>query len=236
MTEGLEIERRGSALEATVERGERNSFSAAMIDALTDAVVEAAEDASCRFVRLRARGPVFCLARDRGGSSSDELRAEAARIVRINETLATTPLIVIAEVHADAAGFGCGLTAASDIAVASEDARFWFPEIKMGLAPTVVISWASKLLPTKRAFDMASTGEPIDAATALQIGLVTEAVPRDLVPTRVDERIAAMEALNADGLRDVKRFFARARSLDGPAAAAASVDSLVVSALRLQRP
>lgn len=234
MPEGLELTRQGATLVATWERGEQNSFSAEMIDLLTDAVMEAAADPSCRFVRLRARGPVFCLARDRGGSSPDELRGAAARIARINETLATTPLVVIAEVHADAAGFGCGLIAASDVAVTSDGARFWFPEIKMGLAPTVVISWASKQLPTKRAFDMASTGEPIDAATAVRVGLVTEAVPRDAVPARVEERLAAMEALNPDGLRDVKRFFVRTRSLDGPAAAAASVDSLVVSALRLQ--
>jgi enoyl-CoA hydratase/carnithine racemase len=234
MPEGLELERDGATLVATWERGEQNAFSAKMIDALTEAVVEAADDRSCRFVRLRARGPAFCLARDRGGSAPDELRAEAARIARINETLATTPLVVLAEVHADAAGFGCGLTAASDVAVASTEARFWFPEIRMGLAPTVVIGWASKQLPTKRAFDMAATGEPIDAATAVQIGLVTEAVPADGVTSRVEERIAAMERLHPDGLRDVKRFFARTRSLDGPAAAAASVDALVLSALRLQ--
>jgi enoyl-CoA hydratase/carnithine racemase len=235
MPEGLELERDGATLVATWERGEQNSFSAEMIDALTDGVLAAAADPSCRFVRLRARGPVFCLARDRGGTAPDELRAEAARIVRINETLAGTPLVVIAEVHADAAGFGCGLTAASDVAVASRDARFWFPEIRMGLAPTVVISWASVLLPRKRAFDMASTGEPIDADTAERVGLVTEVVPPDAVAPRVQERIAAMEQLSPDGLRDVKRFFARTRSLDGPTAAAASVDSLVLSALRLQR-
>lgn len=234
MPEGLELERQNATLVATWERGEQNSFSAEMIDALTQAVVDAAADPSCRFVRLRARGPVFCLARDRGGSSPDEVRATAMRIARINETLATAPVIVIAEVHADAAGFGCGLVAASDVAVVSTQARFWFPEIKTGLAPTVVISWASKLLPRKRAFDMASTGEPIDASTAVQVGLVTESVAPERVPGRVEERIAAMEALNAEGLRDIKRFFVRTRSLDAPAAAAAAADSLVVGALRLQ--
>jgi enoyl-CoA hydratase/carnithine racemase len=234
MPEGLELDREGASLVATWERGDQNSFSAEMIDALIRAVIEASDDPSYRFVRLRARGPVFCLARDPSGSAPDEVRATATRIVRINETIATTPLIVFAEVHGDAAGFGCGLVGASDVAVASADAHFWFPEIKAGLAPAVVISWASQVLPRKRAFDMASTGEPIDAATAERIGLVTEVVQFDEVSRRVEERIAALEPLHPEGLRDVKRFFARTRTMDGPSAAAAAVDSLVVSALRLR--
>lgn len=235
MTEGLEIERHGASLVATVERGEANSFSAEMIDALADAVDEAARDDSCRFVRLRARGSVFCLARDRQGSSPDELRAEAARIVRINQTLSASPLIVVAEVGGDAAGFGCGLVASADVAIASDDARFWFPEITMGLAPTVVISWASKTLPVKRAFDMVVTGAPIDAETAVQVGLLTEAVPADRVAARADERIAAMETIAPATLRDAKRFFTLVRTMDAPSAALASVDSLVLGSLRLQR-
>lgn len=234
MSEGLEIERDGATLVATVERGDQNSFSGEMIDALADAVDEASRDDACRFVRLRARGDVFCLARDRQGSAPDELRAEAARIVRVNETLQATPLVVVAEVNGDAAGFGCGLVAASDVAVASEGARFWFPEIRMGLAPTVVISWASKLLPRKRAFDMVVTGEPIDAETAAAAGLVTEVVPPDRLASRVDERIAAMEALHPGGVREIKRFFAHVRSMDPAAAARSSVDPLVLGSLRLR--
>ncbi|HSJ51386.1 MAG TPA: enoyl-CoA hydratase/isomerase family protein [Actinomycetota bacterium] len=233
--EGLEIERRDAALVATVERGDQNSFSGEMIDALADAVVDASTDSTCRFVRLRARGPVFCVARDRQGSTPDELRAEATRIVRINQTLATTPLVVVAEVSGDAAGFGFGLVAASDVAVASEAARFWFPEMSMGLPPTVVMSWASKALPHKRVFDMVVTREPIDAATALAFGLLTEVVPPNRVTERTEERIAAMEALPTSALRDVKRFLVQVRGMDGAAAALASVDSLVMGSLRLQR-
>lgn len=234
MTEGLEIEGQGATLVATVERGEQNSFSGEMIDALADAIDEAAGDGSTRLVRIRARGPVFCVGRDREGTTPDELRVDAGRIAKINETLKTTPLVVITEVTGDAAGFGCGLIGSSDIAVASEAARFWFPEIKMGLAPTVVISWASKLLPAKRAFDMVVTGEPIDAATAVSVGLVTEVVASEQVEKRVEERIAAMESMNPVAIREIKRFFAYVRNMDGPSAAQASIDPLVLGSLRLQ--
>lgn len=233
--EGLEIERQGATLVATVERGDQNSFSGEMIDAVADAIDEAARDGSTRFVRIRARGPVFCLGRDRQGNTPEELRAEAGRIVRVNETLRTTPLVTIAEVHGDAAGFGCGLVGACDVAVASEGARFWFPEIATGLTPTVVIGWASKLLPAKRAFDMVVTGEPIDAVTAARVGLITEAVPGGQLVGCVEQRIAAMAACDPAAVRDVKRFFAQVRTMDGPSAAQASIDPLVLASLRLQR-
>ena len=232
--EGLEIDRQGATLVATVERGEQNSFSGAMIDAVADAIDHAAGDGATRFMRIRARGPAFCLGRDRQGSTPQELRDEAGRIVRINETLRTSPLVTIAEVQGDAAGFGCGIVGACDIAVASEAARFWFPEISMGLAPTVVISWASKVLPPKRAFDMVVTGQPIDAATAASVGLITEAVPTGRVSERVEERITAMEALDPSAVREIKRFFVQVRTMDGPSAADASIDPLVLGSLRLR--
>ncbi len=232
--EGLEIERDGATLVATVARGEQNSFSAEMIDALVDAIDEAGRDGSTTFVRLRARGDVFVLARDRQGTAPADLRAAAGRIVRVNETLRTSPLISLAEVTGDAAGFGCGIVAASDIAIASAEARFWFPEIKAGLAPTVVISWASKVLPTKRAFDMVVTGDPIDAHTAERIGLVTEVVPPDRVAVRVDERIAAMQQLDPGALREIKRFFVHVRGMDAASAASSSIDALVLASLHMQ--
>ena len=111
--EGLAIEQRSATVVATIERGDQNSFSSEMIDALADAIDEATQDGSTRFVRIRARGPVFCVSRDRAGTTPEELRAEAERIVRINETLRTTPLISIAEVQGDAAGFGGGIVAAA---------------------------------------------------------------------------------------------------------------------------
>jgi len=193
--EGLEIERQGAALVATVERGDQNSFTSEMIDTLADAIDGAAGDGSTRFVRIRARGPVFCVSRDRAGTTPEELRAEAGRIVRINETLRTTPLVSIAEAQGDAAGFGCGIVGACDIAVASEEARFWFPEIRMGLAPTVVISWASKLLPPKRAFDMVVTGEPISFSTDLAEAKIPS---RSRVNVVQDAALGAVEVEEAE--------------------------------------
>lgn len=203
------------------------------IDALCDAVDEAARD-GLRFVRIRSRGPVFCVGRDRAGKTALDLRSEAARIVRINETLTTTPLTVVAEISGDAAGFGVGLVAAADVAVAAESARFWFPEIAGGLAPTIVISWLAKTVPYKVAYDMVTTGDAIDARTARSLGFVTEVAGDDGVEAAVDGRLKRLSDASPGALREIKEFFVRVRDLGPTSSASASIDTLALSAVRNQ--
>jgi enoyl-CoA hydratase/carnithine racemase len=233
-TEELLLERDGATLVATVERGDDNLFSPPMVEALKAAIDEAATDPEARFVRLRARGPAFCLGRDaaRAGAGAPPpaaVRRTAGGIAALNETLQTTPLVTIAEVQGDAAGFGAGLVGNCDVAVAAEDARFSFPEILAGYAPTIVMSWLPRAIPRRRAFEMVTTGEWVDAATALRDGLVTEVVSGDALSSRVDERIDALSQLPVTALRDIKAFLGRTRSMDPATASAASVDSLVVA-------
>jgi enoyl-CoA hydratase/carnithine racemase len=233
MAAGLAIEQRSSALVATVDHGEENRFSAAMIDGLSDAVRGAAGDSELRFVRLRARGDAFCLGREgasrEGAPPPRAVQALAGSIVGLNELLQTTPLVVIAEVQGDAAGFGAGVVASADVAVAAEGARLRAPEILAGYAPTVVIGWLARTVPRKRAFEIVTTGAWVDAEAALRDGLFTEVVPRDRLEARVDARIEALAALDAAALRDVKTFLTRVRGMGPASAAAASIDALAVA-------
>jgi methylglutaconyl-CoA hydratase len=231
--EGLRLEARGPTLSATIDAGEGNLFSREMMDALVDAVTEAGRSDDARFIRLRAAGDAFCLGRAKGGATLDELRGMARRIVTVNETLRTSPLTVVAEVNGPAAGFGVGMIGASDIAVASASATFAFPEITSGFAPAVVLSWARFQLPPRLLYDMVSLGEPVDAETALRAGLVTEVVEPERLTARVDERLAALEAVDAFALREMKRFLVHTRAMDQATAAQASIDTLVLSGLRV---
>ncbi|MQA99860.1 MAG: hypothetical protein GEU78_06145 [Actinobacteria bacterium] len=231
MVEGLLIEREDHTLVVTVDRGEENLFSGEMITALCDAVDGAGSDGA-RFVRIRARGPVFCVGRDRAAKTPLALRDEAARIVRVSETLRTTPLTVIAEVQGDAAGFGVGIVAAADIAVAAEGVRLWFPEILGGLAPSVVISWLAKTVPYKVAYDMVTSGDPIDPREAQRLGLVTDVVPAEELEAAVDERLKGLADMSPGAIREIKEFFVRIRGLDPGNSSIAAVETLALSAVR----
>jgi methylglutaconyl-CoA hydratase len=233
MTDGLRLDTSGHTLTATIDAGEGNLFTREMMDALIGAIEEAGQAEEVRFVRLRAGGDAFCMGRAKGGTTPDELRGMARRIATVNETLRTTPLTVFAEVNGSAAGFGVGMIGASDIAVAADGATFAFPEIKAGFAPAVVISWARFMIPSRLLYDMVSTGDAIDAARALEAGLLTEVVPADGLATRVEERIARLEAVDAFALREMKRFLIFTRAMDPATAAQASVDTLVFSGMRV---
>jgi enoyl-CoA hydratase/carnithine racemase len=238
VSDELRIERRGHTLVATADAGDENRYSPAMIQQLGDAIGDAAADPEMRFVRLAARGRAFCLGRGAppttggGKPSPDAIRGLAGAIVRVNELLQTVPLVVVAEVQGDAAGFGAGLVGNADVAVAAEHARFSFPEILDGFAPSIVMSWLPVNVPRKRAFEMVATGAWTDARTALHDGLLTEVVPADRLEPRVDERIEELARASAPALRDVKTFLGRRRAMDPASAAHASVDSLVIGALR----
>jgi methylglutaconyl-CoA hydratase len=226
----LDLEHRGHTLVATAGR---DVFTSAMIHELTAAVAGAATTPALRFVRIRARGDVFCVGRERGGRTPQDLRREARDIVCLNETLRTSPLTIVCEVNGDAAGFGAGIVAASDVAIASRAARLWFPEILAGLAPTVVISWLAAAVPHKAAFDLVATGDAITAEEAARLGLFTRAVPADALERTVDEHIERLAGADPIALREIKEFFVGTRTMGPVAAAAASVDALTISALRL---
>jgi methylglutaconyl-CoA hydratase len=227
----MDVATEGRTLMITIDRGEGNRFTSEMIRALPQAVAAARVGTS--FVHIRAQGPAFCLGRERPSGSAGELREESRRVVELFEALRATPLIVITEVQGDASGLGAGIVDASDVVLAADSAQFRFPEIDVGYAPTVVISWARFTLGPKRAFQMAVTGEPIDAKTAFAFGLVTEVVPRERVETRGAEWLAGLEDRDPGTLRDVKMFFVQTRSLDPVSAAMASVDALTLAMLGL---
>jgi enoyl-CoA hydratase/carnithine racemase len=119
---------------------------------------------------LRANGSVFCLGREWAGATPGELRVETKVLVGVQRALSKTPLVTVAEVPCDAAGFGVGLLAACDVAVAVADARFWFPEVGIGLA--LVLAWLPRTVGERQAFWLTATGEKISAARALELGLL----------------------------------------------------------------
>src|SRR5947209_299230 len=95
------------------------------------------------------------------------------------ETLHEIPQPVIAKVHGIATAAGCQLVAACDLAVAAEGTRFATPGVKIGLFCSTPMVPVSRAVGRKRALELLLTGEPIDAATALEWGLVNRVVPRE---------------------------------------------------------
>jgi enoyl-CoA hydratase/carnithine racemase len=104
------------------------------------------------------------------------------------ETIHRVPQPVIAKVHATATAAGCQLVASCDLVVASEEARFATPGVKIGLFCSTPMVPLSRAVGRKRALQMLLTGDPIDARTAADWGLVNLVVP----PAELDSTVAAL--------------------------------------------
>jgi enoyl-CoA hydratase/carnithine racemase len=108
------------------------------------------------------------------------------------ETIHGLPQPVIAKVHGIATAAGCQLVAACDLAVAAEGTRFATPGVKIGLFCSTPMVPVSRAVGRKRALQMLLTGEPIDALTALDWGLINRVVPAEELESAVLELVAAI--------------------------------------------
>jgi enoyl-CoA hydratase/carnithine racemase len=117
------------------------------------------------------------------------------------------PQPVIAKVHGIATAAGCQLVAACDLAVAAEGARFGTPGVKIGLFCSTPMVPVSRAIGRKRALQMLLTGETIDAATALEWGLVNRVVPISELDAAVDELAGAIGRSSSYTVAVGKRAF-----------------------------
>ncbi|MGH7723554.1 MAG: enoyl-CoA hydratase/isomerase family protein [Candidatus Dormibacteria bacterium] len=162
--------------------GQRNALNAGMIRDLVAALETARDDAATRAVVLTGAGDrAFCAGADLAGFAADasEVQRHLERGGFVDLFLACErlgkPLIGCINGHALAGGLGLALCC--DLLVCSDAATFGTPEIKVGVWPMMIMSIVVRNLGRKRAMELFMTGARIDAATALQWGLVNRVAP-----------------------------------------------------------
>jgi enoyl-CoA hydratase/carnithine racemase len=160
----------------------RNALSQAMIDALLGEFNAIATDPSVHVVVLSGEGPAFCAGHDLKeirASGYAEAYAEALfdACARLMQRIVSLPQPVIARVHGIATAAGAQLVASCDLAIAADNSRFATPGVNIGLFCSTPMVALSRNVSHKHAMQLLLTGDLIDAATALRIGLINEAVP-----------------------------------------------------------
>ncbi len=164
----------------TLNRPEkRNALSLDTMQELIAAFEAIGADRSTKVAILRGVGPAFSAGHDLREMlerSVEEYRTVFDTCVRLMETLQSIRQPVIAEIAGIATAAGCQLVATCDLAVASEEARFATPGVKIGLFCTTPMVALTRAIGRKRAMEMLLTGEMIDAGTAADWGLVNRVV------------------------------------------------------------
>ncbi|MBB1031244.1 enoyl-CoA hydratase [Dietzia sp. SLG310A2-38A2] len=185
------VERSGPIARVTLDRPERrNPLSMQMMREATAAIRDLGDDPSCGVVVVTGSGPALSAGHEIGemiDRTLDEEREVFDTCVELMESIQAIRQPVIAEVQGHAIAAGCQLVATCDLAVAVDTARFGTPGVRIGLFCSTPMVAVSRNIGRKRALQMLLTGETIDAATAVEWGLVNEAVPADRLRARVDE-------------------------------------------------
>ncbi|HXP80636.1 MAG TPA: enoyl-CoA hydratase-related protein [Verrucomicrobiae bacterium] len=179
----LHLEFSGEIAMITLSRPEkRNAITAEMIAELFSAFDEV-EASPARVLILTGAGKAFCSGMDLEAlkalaeQSPAEQREDADRIARLCLRIWSFPKPTIAAVNGHAIAGGCGLATLCDFTIAVPEAKFGYPEVRIGFLPAVVSVFLVRQIGEKSARDLLLTGKTIEAAEAHRIGLVTQIVP-----------------------------------------------------------
>src|SRR5262245_52835292 len=197
----------------------RNPISADMLQEVARAVRLAQEDDDVRVLVVTGAGRAFCSGGDvmsmaevasAGGSAVSARQEQVGLIQETQLLLRRFPKVLIAAVNGAAYGAGLDLACAADFRLAADTARFCEVYVRLGLAPGGGGAWLlPRIVGLTHALDLILSGEPIDAQTALSIGLVSRVVPADDLPAATRE-FARRFALSAPrGVQVAKRTVLR---------------------------
>ena len=204
---------------------------ATMIDSARDAHV----------IVLKGNGDDFCLGRDL--PHPDPANPPSAIDVRNNDTEPMLSLFamfqrvsapIVAVVQGKVQGGACAIVGLSDVAIASDDATFVLPEMQRGIPPCLAMSALCRRMPRKALTHLVYACEPIDARTALAMGIVSRVVPRAKLAAEAQAFIDKLVGYSGPAVRTVKEYMRSAPELEPQAAAdlASNIMATVMSSRR----
>lgn len=169
----------GSVARITLNRPEkRNALNEELLGDLKQALRDTEEDKAVRCVVIAGAGSDFCSGADLSAlekiskSSAGDNMADASSLAELYLLIRHLQVPVVAAVHGRALAGGCGLAMSCDLVLAAANARFGYPEVKIGFVPAMVSAILRRNVSEKLAFELLTCGDEIDAHEAHRIGLI----------------------------------------------------------------
>ncbi len=235
--EAILVEREAPVATITMNRPDRrNALSVEMMQELIDAFKTLGRDKEVRAIILAANGPAFSAGHDLRelvGGNINQYRYVFDVCTELMTTIQAIPQPVIAQVQKIATAAGCQLVATCDLAVASSEARFATPGVRIGLFCTTPMVALSRAIGRKRALQMLLTGEPIPASTAAEWGLVNQVVPAENLASATRALALAIAPASPLTVALGKQAFYSQIDLDQPKAYAYAKEVMSMNALAI---
>jgi enoyl-CoA hydratase/carnithine racemase len=230
--EHILVERSGEYATVTMNRPQRrNALSQAHMRELISAFASIGESDALGIV-LAGNGPVFSAGHDFAdvaGADLGAVRALLATCTELMTLMQQVPQPVVARVHGLATAAGCQLVASADLAVASEEAGFAAPGGKGGWFCHTPMVAVARNVGRKRAAELALSGDVIDAATALDWGLVNQVVPAAQLDTAVADLLERVTRGSAESKGIGKQALYAQIDLDQPKAYAYALEVMAAT-------
>ncbi len=193
----------GTVARLTLNRPDkRNALNDALIAELKDALRQANDDPAVRVAVITGAGADFCSGADLAAlqkiseaSIADNVE-DATSLMELFLLIRQVAMPVVAAVRGRALAGGCGLASACDLVLASTQARFGYPEVKIGFVPAMVMAILRRNVSEKLAFELLTTGAEISADKAQQLGLVNQVFDEAEFDTEVASYVSVFERMS----------------------------------------
>lgn len=221
----VEYHQGGRIAVVTLQRPEmRNALNALLIQELTAIFMRLSADEKLHGVVLTGAAPTFCAGADIAemreaiNFSAEQNFNAALQLGDMLHAINSCRCAVLARVNGDALGGGVGLIAACDIAIATEDVRLAFSEVKLGIAPAVISPYVLAKIGAGNARTLFITGERFSAQRAHRIGLLHAVVPAQHLDDAVDKALNELLSAGPLALRASKRLALTVGQMDAESA------------------
>ena len=195
----LQLEQQDQVATVWINRAElHNAFNTQVIEELHACFQSLNDRDDVRVVILAGRGKSFSAGADLNWmkqadqASQADNEADALKLAKMLQSLATLKQPTIARVHGIAFGGGMGLASACDICIASTDAKFATSEVRLGLAPSTISPYVIRAIGARQASRYFLTAERISAEQAKTIGLAHEVTTPEQLDSKIDEIVEAL--------------------------------------------
>ena len=212
----------------------RNALSLELMQDLAGSLLDIGANQEISVIILAAEGPAFCAGHDLTemlGGDRDSYRQVFDVCTDLMTEIQRIPQPVIAQVDGMATAAGCQLVASCDLVIASDRARFATPGVRIGLFCSTPMVPLTRAIGRKRALEMLLTGDPIDATTACEWGLVNRVVSPEQLPEAVRELACRIAQASPLVVRIGKEAFYSQIDLDQPKAYSYAKEVMVTNAM-----
>ncbi len=185
----------------------RNALGATILNGLHDAITEANADPAIRAVVVTNEGTTFCAGanlKQASGAAKGDLPKLGFEALLAEIQRSPTP--IVGKIKGHVVGGGNGLAAAMDIAIAQDDVKFGFTEVRLGVVPAIISVVCLPKMRHGEAMEVFLRGNRFPASRAAELGLISRAVPADQLDAAVDEVLADLRLGGPNALGFAKRL------------------------------